>query len=73
MFACQEVKGYLDNGISPMLKHFGPHGNPSGGLNLASVNCGIGELHDIYLQPFRKVITASCNPVFSLKAFIFLV
>lgn len=58
MFACQEVKGYLDNGISPMLKHFGPHGNPSGGLNLASVNCGIGELHDIYLQPFRKVITS---------------
>lgn len=56
-FACAEVKGYLDNGISPMLKHYGAHGNPSGGLNLASVNCGIGELHDIYLQPFRKVIT----------------
>lgn len=56
-FAYNEVKGYLDNGISPMLKHFGPHGNPSGGLNLASVDCGIGEFHDVYMKPFRKVIT----------------
>lgn len=56
-FACAEAKGYLESGISPMLKHYGAHGNPSGGLNLASVDCGIGELHDIYLQPFRKVIT----------------
>jgi beta-glucosidase len=57
VFACNEVKGYIDNGISPMLKHYGPHGNPTGGLNLASVNCGVGELHDIYLYPFKKVIT----------------
>ena len=57
VFACKEVRGYLDNGISPMLKHFGAHGNPSGGLNLASVNCGVGELHDVYLMPFRKVVT----------------
>lgn len=57
LFACEESRGYLDNGISPMLKHFGPHGNPQGGLNLASVNCGVGELHDIYLQPFRRVVT----------------
>ena len=57
LMACEEVRGYLENGISPMLKHFGPHGNPQGGLNLASVNCGVGELHDIYLQPFRRVIT----------------
>lgn len=58
VFACEEVRGYLDNGISPMLKHFGAHGNPTGGLNLASVNCGVGELHDVYLLPFRKVITS---------------
>lgn len=58
IFACQEVKGYLNNGISPMLKHFGAHGNPLGGLNLASVHCGIGELHDIYLLPFKKVISS---------------
>ena len=57
LMACEEVQGYLENGISPMLKHFGPHSNPQGGLNLASVNCGLGELHDIYLQPFRRVIT----------------
>lgn len=55
-FACSEVKGYIDNGISPMLKHFGPHGNPSGGLNLAGVDCGTGELLDIYMYPFEKVI-----------------
>lgn len=55
-FALAEVKGYLDNGISPMLKHFGPHGNPLGGLNLASVECGTRDLHDIYLKPFEMVI-----------------
>ena len=58
IFAYKEAKGYLDNGISPMLKHYGAHGNPLGGLNLASVHCGIGELHDVYLQPFKKVITS---------------
>lgn len=57
LFACEEVRGYLDHGISPMLKHFGPHGNPSGGLNLASVSCGKGELHDVYLYPFKRVVT----------------
>lgn len=57
ILACEEVKGYLDNGISPMLKHYGPHGNPTGGLNLASVHCGIGELHDVYLYPFKRVVT----------------
>ena len=41
IFAQSEVKGYLDSGISPMLKHYGPHGNPLGGLNLASVDCGL--------------------------------
>lgn len=58
IFAYEEVKGYLDSGISPMLKHFGAHGNPMGGLNLASVNCGVGELHDVYLYPFKRVITS---------------
>lgn len=51
-----ETEGYLDNGISPMLKHFGAHGNPLGGLNLASVDCGIRDLVDIYLKPFEMVI-----------------
>ena len=58
IFAYEEAKGYLDNGISPMLKHYGPHGNPLGGLNLASVHCGVGELHDVYLQPFKRVVTS---------------
>ena len=54
--AVAEVKGYLDHGISPMLKHYGPHGNPVGGLNLASVDCGIRDLFDIYMKPFETVI-----------------
>lgn len=55
-FAYNEVKGYLENGIQPMLKHFGPHGNPSGGLNLAGVNCSASEFRDIYMYPFEYVI-----------------
>ena len=58
LFAKAETKGYLDNGISPMLKHFGPHGNPLGGLNLASVECGERDLHEIYLKPFEMVVTS---------------
>lgn len=56
VFAQSEVKGYLDNGISPMLKHYGPHGNPLGGLNLASVECGLYDLHAVYLKPFEMVL-----------------
>ncbi|MCM1296625.1 MAG: glycoside hydrolase family 3 C-terminal domain-containing protein, partial [Muribaculaceae bacterium] len=55
--AVNEVRGYLDSGISPMLKHFGPHGNPSGGLNLASVNGSTSEFFDIYMKPFSRVVT----------------
>lgn len=51
--AVAEVKGYMDHGISPMAKHYGPHGNPLGGLNLASVECGIRDLFDVYLKPFE--------------------
>lgn len=54
--AVQEVLGYRDHGISPMLKHYGPHGNPQSGLNLASVECSVADLFDIYLKPFEKVI-----------------
>lgn len=56
VMAVAEVNGYLNHGISPMLKHYGPHGNPSGGLNLASVDCGIRDLFDIYLKPFETVL-----------------
>lgn len=50
------VRGYLENGISPMLKHFGAHACPTGGLNLASVTCGQRELLSVYLQPFETVV-----------------
>ena len=53
--AVAEVKGYMEHGISPMLKHYGPHGNPLGGINLASVECGVRDLFDIYLKPFETV------------------
>lgn len=56
MMGIAETDGYLDHEISPMLKHYGAHGNPLGGLNLASVDCGIRDLTDIYLKPFEMVI-----------------
>ena len=51
-----QVRGYLDGGTSPMLKHYGPHGKPNSGLNIASVECGTRDLFDIYLKPFETVI-----------------
>lgn len=51
-----ETKGYRDHRISPMLKHYGAHGAPLGGLNLASVDCGMRDLIDIYLKPFEMIV-----------------
>ena len=51
-----DVKGYLDSGIQPMLKHFGPHGAPVSGLNLSQVQCGMRDMMDIFLKPFEMVI-----------------
>ncbi len=51
-----EVKGYLDGGINPVIKHFGPGGEPVGGLNLASVNCSPEDLSRIHLKPFEMVM-----------------
>ena len=51
-----QVRGYLDNQVSPMIKHFGAHGTPQGGLNLASVACGQRELLSIYLKTFETVV-----------------
>ncbi len=55
-FAYNEVKGYLDSGVAPMLKHFGPHGNPSGGINLSHVQSSVADFHNIYMKPFEKVV-----------------
>ena len=51
-----QVRGYLDNGVSPMIKHFGAHGAPQGGLHLASVSCGQRDLLSIYLKTFETVV-----------------
>lgn len=51
-----EVKGYLDGGLNPVIKHFGPGGEPVGGLNLASVNCSPEDLSRIHLKPFEMVV-----------------
>ena len=51
-----QVRGYLDHGISPMLKHFGPHGAPTGGLNLSSVSCGQRELLSVFMKPFEYIV-----------------
>ena len=53
--AVAEVKGYMSKGISPMLKHYGPHGAPLGGINLASVDCGTRDLREVFLKPFEMV------------------
>lgn len=65
-FGTAEVKGYLEHGISPMLKHFGPHGNPLGGLNLASVECGVRDLHEVYLKPFEMIVKS--QPVMAVMS-----
>lgn len=54
-----QVKGYLDHGISPMLKPFGADGAPTGGLNLASVECGEREMREIYLKPYKMTIKST--------------
>lgn len=54
--AIAETKGYLENGISPMLKPLGAHGGPMGGLNLASATCGEREMLNIYLKPYEDCI-----------------
>ena len=33
-----------------------PHGNPLSGLNLASVETSIRDLHEVYLKPFEMVM-----------------
>ncbi|MGN0213463.1 MAG: glycoside hydrolase family 3 N-terminal domain-containing protein [Muribaculaceae bacterium] len=54
--AAPQVRSYLDAGISPMLKHFGAHGSPQGGINLASVSCGERDLLGVYMATFEYVI-----------------
>ncbi|MBD5281329.1 MAG: glycosyl hydrolase, partial [Bacteroides sp.] len=50
------VKGYQDNGVACMPKHFVAHGTPTGGLNCANVCGGEREMYNLYLYPFAKVI-----------------
>ncbi len=50
------VKGYQDNGVGCMPKHFVAHGTPTGGLNSASVAGGERELRSLYMYPFARVI-----------------
>ena len=54
-----EVTGYLEEGVSPMIKHFGAHAEPTGGINLSSVSCSERELRDIHLKPFEYVVRNS--------------
>lgn len=54
-----QVRGYLDHGISPMLKPFGAGGAPLGGLNLASVEGGERDLRDIYLKPYEMAVKST--------------
>jgi beta-glucosidase len=51
-----QVRGYMDGGVAPMLKPYGPGGSPSGGLNLASVESGQRDVRNIYIKPYEMVI-----------------
>ena len=55
-FGIAEVRGYLEGGMNPVIKHFGPGGEPVGGLNLASVDCSPRDLELIHLKPFEMVV-----------------
>ncbi len=56
LFGIAEVKGYLDNRLNPVLKHYGPGAETQGGLNLASVSCSLRDLLQIHLKPFEMVV-----------------
>lgn len=51
-----QVKGYLEGGVSPMLKPFGPGGAPLGGLNLSSVESGERDVRNIHIKPYEMVV-----------------
>ena len=51
-----QVRGYIDGGVSPMLKPFGPGGAPSGGLNLASVESGERDVRNIHIKPYEMAV-----------------
>ncbi|NDW18350.1 glycosyl hydrolase [Dysgonomonas sp. 216] len=56
------VRGFQENGVGCMPKHFVAHGTPTGGLNAASVPGGERELRSLYTYPFARVIKEA-NPV----------
>ncbi|MBO4412352.1 MAG: glycoside hydrolase family 3 protein, partial [Lachnospiraceae bacterium] len=51
------VKGLQANGVAASPKHYAAHGNPQGGLNMATIHCGERELRETYLYPFKKAFT----------------
>lgn len=51
-----EVNGYIDGKVSPMLKVFGPHGVPTSGLNLASTEANERDLREVFLKPYEMAI-----------------
>lgn len=51
-----EINGYIDGGVSPMLKVFGPHGVPTSGLNLASTEANERDLREVYLKPYEVAV-----------------
>jgi beta-glucosidase len=51
-----QVNGYIDGGVAPMLKPYGPGGAPLGGLNLASVESGERDVRNIHIKPYEMVV-----------------
>jgi len=56
MIGIAETKGYIDGGINPMIKPYGPGGATVGGLNLASVDSGERDLLNIHIKPYEMVV-----------------
>lgn len=52
-----QVRGYLDNGISPMLKPFGPGSSPQGGLNMATEEASERTIREIHLKPYEMAVS----------------
>ena len=60
-----EVRGLVESGVSPCLKHYVAGGMSEGGHNTASVHCGGIEFFNRQLRPFREAISAGARYVMS--------
>lgn len=51
-----QINGYIDGGVAPMLKPYGPGGAPLGEFNLASVESGERDVRNIHIKPYEMAV-----------------